>query len=98
MFKARVRVGLVEVCFTNSGCCEAISRQRVSSGYVYKRCFVLFDCRVRLKTEMERAVFQVTVNLNVRKDRVAETLPPPHGNAEGSSNKQRELPVQHLSS
>ena len=89
---------LVEVCFTNSGCCEAISRQCVSSGYVYKRYFVFFDCRVQLKTEMEKAVFQVTVSLNIRKDSVAETLPPSCGNAEGSSNKQLELPGRHPSS
>jgi len=50
------------------------------------------DCRVRLKTEMEKAV---TVSLNIRKDSVAETLPPPRGNTEGSSNKQLELPGQH---
>jgi len=31
---------------------------------------------------MEKAVFQVTVSLNIRKDSVAETLPPSHGNAE----------------
>jgi len=34
---------------SNSGWCEAVSWQRVSSGYVYKRCFILLDCRVRLK-------------------------------------------------
>ena len=62
---------------------------------VYKRCFVSFDCRVRLKTEMEKAVFQFTVSLNIGKDRVAETLPPSRGNAEGGSNKQLELPRQH---
>ena len=89
---------LVEVCFTNSGCCEAISRQCVSSGYVYKRCFILSDCRVRLETEMEKAVFQVTASLNIRKDSIAETLPPSCGNAEGSSNKQLELPGRHPSS
>ena len=97
MFNERVPAGLVEVCFTNSGCCEAVSWQRVSSGYVYKQCFVLLDCRVRLKTDMEKAVFQVMVSLNIRKDSVAETLPPSHGNAEGSSNKQLELPGQHPS-
>ena len=41
---------------------------------------------------MEKAVFQVTVSLNIRKDSVAETLPPSRGNAEGRSNKQLELP------
>ena len=51
-----------------------------------------------LKTDMEKAVFQVMVSLNIRKDSVAETLPPSHGNAEGSSNKQLELPGQHPSS
>jgi len=60
--------------------------------------FVLLDCRVRLKTEMEKAVFQVTVSLNIRKDSIAETFPPPRGNGEGSSNKQLELPRQHPSS
>ena len=44
---------------------------------------------------MEKAVFQVTVSLNIRKGSVAETLPPTRGNAEGSSNKQLELPGQH---
>ena len=88
----------MEVCFTNSGCCEAISRQRISSGYVYKQCFVLLDCRVRLKTEMEKAVFQVKVSLDIGKDSVAETLPPSRRNTEGSSNKQLELPGQHPSS
>jgi len=42
---------------------------------------------------MEKAVFQFTVSLNLRKDSIAETLPPPSGNEEGSSNKQLELPV-----
>jgi len=90
--------GLVEFCVTSSGCCEAISRQRISSGFVCKQCFILLDCRVQLKTEMEKAVFQVTVSLNIRKDSVAETLPPSCGKAEGSSNKQLELPRQHPSS
>ena len=100
MFNARVSVGFggLEVCFTNSGCCEAVSRQRVFSGYVCKRCFVFLDCGVRLKTEMEKAVFQVTVSLNIRKDSVAETLPSSRGNREGSSNKQLELPRWHPSS
>jgi len=62
---------------------------------VYKRCFVSFDCRVRLKTEMEKAVFQFTISLNIGMDRVAETLPPSRWNAEGGSNKQFELPRQH---
>jgi len=44
--------------------------------------FVLLDCRVRLKTEMEKAVFQVTVSLNIRKGSVAETLPPSRRNKE----------------
>jgi len=46
---------------------------------------------------MEKAVFQVTVSLSIRKDSVAETLPPSHGNAEGSSNKQLELPGNETS-
>jgi len=41
MFNARVRVGFGRGCFTNSRCCEAVSRQRISSGYVYKWCFIL---------------------------------------------------------
>ena len=93
MFNARVRVGFGRGLFHHSGCCEAVPRQRVSSGSVCKRCFVLFDCRVRLKTDMDKAVFQFTVSLNIRKDSVAEALPPSHGNGEGSSNKQLELPV-----
>ena len=44
----------LEVCFTSSGCCEAVARQHVSSGYVCKRCFVLVDKKVRLETEMEK--------------------------------------------
>jgi len=68
MFNARVRVCLVEVCFTSSGRCEAVPQQHVSSGYVCKRCFVLLNCRVQLKLEMEKAIFQVTVSLNIRKD------------------------------
>ena len=51
------------------------------------------EFELRLKTEMEKAVFQVTVSLNLRKDSIADTLPPPRGNGEGSSNKQLELPV-----
>jgi len=89
---------LVEVCFTSSGCCETVSQQHVSSGYVCKRCFVLLDCRVRLKLEMEKAVFQVTASLNIRKDIVAETLPFSRGNGEGSSKKQLKLPCQHPTS
>ena len=78
MFNARVRVGFGRGLFYQLWMlCEVISRQRVSSGYVYKRCFVLFDCRVRLKTVMEKAVFQVMVCLNIRKDSVAETSPFP---------------------
>ena len=38
------------------------------------------------------------VSLNIRKDSVAETLSPSRGNAEGSSNKQLELPGRHPSS
>jgi len=60
--------------------------------------FALLDCRARLKTEMEKAVFQVTVSLNIRKDSIAETLPLPRGSGEGSSNKQLELPRQDPSS
>ena len=98
MFNGVYVYGLVDVCFTSSGCCEAVPRQRVSFGYVRKQCFVLFDCRVRLKTEMDKAVFQVTVSLNIRNDSVAETLPPSRGNGEGSSNKLLELPRRHTSS
>ena len=43
-------------------------------------------------------VFQVTVSLNIRKDSVAENLPPSRGNGEGNSNKQLELPHQQSSS
>jgi len=38
------------------------------------------------------------VSLNIRKDSVAEALPPSRGNGEGSSNKQLELPRQRPSS
>jgi len=48
--------------------------------------------------EMDKAVFQVTVSLKVRKDCVAEALPPSRGNGEGSSNKQIELLRQRPSS
>jgi len=58
----------------------------------------LVRLQVRLKAEMDKAVFQVTVSLNIRKDSVAEALPPSRGNGEGSSNKQLELPRQRLSS
>jgi len=47
---------------------------------------------------MEKAVFQVMVSCSIRKDSVAETLPPSRGNVEGSSNKQLDLPRQHPSS
>jgi len=58
----------------------------------------LVICRVQLKTEMDKAVFQVKVSLNIRKYSAAEALPPSHGNGEGSSNKQLELPHQRPSS
>ena len=38
------------------------------------------------------------VSLNIRKDSVAEALPPSRGNGEGSSNKQLQLPRQRRSS
>jgi len=47
---------------------------------------------------MDKAVFQVTVSLKVRKYSVAEALPPSRGKGEGSSNKQLELPRQCPSS
>ena len=55
-------------------------------------------CRVRLKTEVDKVIFQVMVSLNIRKDSVAEALPPSRGNGEGSSNKQLKLPHQCPSS
>ena len=79
MFNGRVRVGFGRGLFPPALDAVTLSHE---SAFLLALCAAdasscLMICGVRLKMEMDKAVFQVTVSFNIRKDSVAEALPFP---------------------